>query len=116
MKYMASFYGEVPIERMEPLLADNFTFKGPFFEFDSAEAYLKSLKTDTPIDVKYHILETYEKENSACLIYKFSKTGVETIMAQTFEVSDDKITKIELIFDTKAFAEHILGPQSQVRK
>ena len=103
LKYMASFYGDAPLELMESLLAEDLVFKGPFFEFNSAEAYIESLKKDPPRDVKYKILQTYEKENSVCLIYQFSKPGVETLMAQTFEVKDNKITKIDLIFDTKAF-------------
>lgn len=103
LKYMAAFFGEAPLTSMEALLADDLIFRGPFFEFESAKAYLASLKKDPPIDVKYRILDEYEKKDSACLIYQFSKPGVQTSMAQTFEVSDGKITKITLIFDTKAF-------------
>jgi hypothetical protein len=101
--YMLSFYGERSLESMKSLLAEDLVFKGPFFEFNSAGQYLESLKTDPPKDVKYEILKTYQKDNSVCLIYKFFKPGVETLMAQTFDINRGKIAKIYLIFDTKAF-------------
>jgi diadenosine tetraphosphate (Ap4A) HIT family hydrolase len=80
-------------------------FEGPFFEFDSAEAYMESLKTDPPEKVKYHLLESYEKDGSACLVYLFSKPGVQTPMVQIFHTAGDKIKKIQLMFDTGAFTE-----------
>ena len=33
----------------------------------------------------------------------FSKPGVETRMAQTFEIADGQICRIKLVFDTSAF-------------
>ena len=61
------------------------------------------LGEDPPADVHYVLERTYEDENSACLIYLFSKPGVETRMVQTFEIADEKIRKITLVFDTNAF-------------
>ena len=102
-KYMASFYGDAPLESMGELLADDLIFWGPRYEFSSAKDYLESLKADPPVDAKYQMLEVYEGDNSVCFIYLFSKPGIKTLMAQTFEVNDGKINKINLIFDTKAF-------------
>jgi len=107
-KYMASFYGEAPLEAMLPLLSEDLIFKGPFVEFNTAVDYFESLKTNLPVDVKYKILNVYEKENSVCLIYEFSKPGLVTPMAQTFEVVNGKITNIRLIFDTNAFTSSSL--------
>jgi hypothetical protein len=103
LKYMAAFFGEAPLASMEALLADDFSFRGPYYEFKSSKAYLESLSKDPPIDVGYRILDVYEKENSVCLVYLFSKAGMQTPMAQTFELHDGKITKSELIFDCKDF-------------
>ncbi len=102
-KYMESFYGEAPLDAMLPLLSDKLIFKGPFAEFNTALEYFESLKKSPPEGVKYKILNVYEKENSVCLIYECTKPGVNTSMAQIFEVVNDKITNINLIFDTKAF-------------
>ncbi len=103
LKYMAAFYGDSPLESMKPLLASDLVFEGPFHTSKTGDAYFESLAKNPPKDVKYQILEVYEKETSACLIYQFSKPGVETTMVQTFEINDGKITKIKLIFDTRAF-------------
>jgi N-acetylneuraminic acid mutarotase len=104
LKYMAAFFGEAPLASMKPLLADDLFFRGPFHSFESAKAYLASLGENPPVDVACRILDVYEKENSVCLIYQFSKPGVKTPIAQTFEVRDGKISRIELIFDSKEFA------------
>ncbi|KPK55898.1 MAG: hypothetical protein AMS22_02900 [Thiotrichales bacterium SG8_50] len=103
-RYIKSFVGELPLESMAPVLADDLRFVGPWFEFDSAQAYLESLRADPPQAARYEILNAFEDGNSACLIYRFSKPGVQALVAQTFEVRDGKIGRIRLIFDTKAFA------------
>lgn len=104
LKYMQSFYGEIPLDAMRPLLSEKLIFQGPFAEFNTASEYFDSLKKNPPKDAKYKILDVYENENSVCLVYEFSKPGLSTPMTQTFEVVGDKIRKIRLIFDTKAFA------------
>ncbi len=102
-KYMDSFFGKKPLETMESLLADDLVFDGPFYSYCTSKEYLDSLRENPPIDVQYDLEEFYQNENSVCLIYLFSKPGVETRMAQTFEVADGKICKIKLVFDTNAF-------------
>ena len=102
-KYMAAFFGEAPLKSMAVLLADKLDFKGPFYTFKTAHDYLASLQEDPPKDVSYTVLNEYEDESSACMIYKFKKLGIEVLMAQYFEVADSKITKIRLIFDTNKF-------------
>jgi len=100
---MDSFYGEASLEAMESLLAENLVFEGPFHKSSTAKEYINSLLENPPKKAHYKIEEIFENESSVCLIYMFSKPGVETRMAQTFEVSDGKICKIKLVFDTKAF-------------
>lgn len=100
---MACFYGEAPLAEMESLLADDLVFQGPLYEFSSAKDYLESLKEDPPIGAEYKTIKVYEGDDSVCLIYQFSKQGIETLMAQTFEVDGGKIARINLIFDTSKF-------------
>lgn len=100
---MACFYGDEPFASMADLLADDLIFEGPYFQYSNAKDYLESLKADPPTAVKYQLVKVYKDADSACLIYKFSKPGIETVMVQTFDVADGKICKINLIFDTKAF-------------
>lgn len=103
LRYMEIFYSEKDLEKLTDLLAEDLSFIGPLFEFDFAEDYINSLKKDSPIGMSYEIIKTYEDENSACLIYQFQKENISTRMAQWFEVKDEKIYKIILEFDTKAF-------------
>jgi hypothetical protein len=105
LKYMEIFYSGKKLERLADILAEDLLFTGPFYTFNSAEDYIKSLKNDPPKGMKYEIIKSFEDESSACLIYKFQKKNISTTMAQFFEVKDEKISKINLIFDTKAFAQ-----------
>ncbi len=103
LKYMEIFYGGSDIEALRPLFAKDLTFEGPFFTFDSADAYLDSLRKDPPEGLDYELITTFENGSHVCLIYQFSKPGISIPMAQLFEIEDDKISKIVLIFDTGAF-------------
>jgi len=103
-RYMEIFYGEEPIENLTEILSENLSFKGPLYEFSSSEEYIESLKSEPPVGLKYEMIEAYEKENSACLVYQFSKPGISTIMSQLFEITNGKISKIILVFDTGAFS------------
>lgn len=102
--YMKSFFGQAPQEMMNMIFADDLVFEGPFQKTFSAKQYMDALKEDPPKDVHYILEKAYEDENSACLIYIFSKPGVRTRMAQTFEIADGKICRINLVFDTAEFA------------
>lgn len=102
-RYMKSFFGQASLEAMREILADDLMFEGPFFKANSAKEYLDRLTEDPPQDVSYELEQVYADEKSACLIYVFSKPGVNTRMVQTFEVADDKIRNIKLVFDTGAF-------------
>jgi len=101
--YMKVFYGGGSIESLKDLFSDKFSFKGPFYEFSSADAYIESLKSEPPKDFEYKIIEAYENDTSACLVYQFSKHNISTPMTQIFEVANGKISNILLVFDTAAF-------------
>ena len=102
-RYMEVFYGEEPIESLGGIFSEEFSFKGPFHEFNTSAEYIESLKLDPPAGLEYKIIEAYENEKSACLLYQFSKPGMSTMMSQMFEASNGKISKIILVFDTGAF-------------
>lgn len=102
-QYMKIFFESGSPDSLAEILDDECTFKGPFYTFDSAKAYIDSLKSDPPENVTYKILESYENAESACLVYEFSKPGISVVMTQTFKVSSGKISDILLVFDTAAF-------------
>ena len=102
LKYMEIFFSGEDTEELSQLFAEDLTFRGPLYEFNSAQDYINSLKTDPPRGVAYEIIGSFEDSSSARLVYRFTKPGVSTLMAQLFEVRDDKISKIVLVFDTGA--------------
>jgi len=103
--YMDCFFGKASLDNMEKILSDELYFEGPLYTFTSAADYLTSLKNNPPEDVSYKIINEYENKTSACLIYHFIKPGINTLMAQCFEVKleCDRISRINLIFDTSKF-------------
>lgn len=106
-KYMDCVFKTGNLEELKNILSDDLQFRGPFFNFDSAESYVDSLRNDPPVDFEYEIIKSYADDSSACLVYYFSKPGVSTYMTQTFETMDGKISSILLIFDTGAFQSEL---------
>ena len=106
LRYMEIFYSGKDLDRLKNILAEDLSFTGPLYTFSSAEEYINSLKEDSPRGMKYEIIKSFEDENGACLIYNFHKESISITMAQWFEVKADKISKINLIFDTDAFTKN----------
>ena len=91
-------------ELLKPILAEDCKFRGPLYSFETAKDYIKALKADPPKDFKYEIINAYEDYCSSCLVYEFNKKGKSTIMTQVFEIENDKIQNIFLVYDTAALA------------
>lgn len=102
-KYLEIFYSGKNIQDLSRLFSTDLKFNGPFYTFDTSEAYVNSLLSSPPKNFKYSILHSYENATSACIIYQFSKPGVTLPMTQFFEVKNEKISEILLIFDTAKF-------------
>ena len=100
---MDVFFSGGDVDASTPLFAPDLTFSGPFYEYDSAAAYIDALRADPMENAHYEIIRAYEDASSACLVYRFTKPGISTPTAQFFEVSNGKISKILLVFDTGAF-------------
>jgi hypothetical protein len=93
------------LDQLQEILAVDMQFRGPFHHYHQATDYINSLKSDPPENFRYEMIKTYSDDTSACLVYRFSKPGIKTIMTQIFEVKNDKITHILLVFDTKDFRQ-----------
>jgi len=105
LKYMDLFYHEEDVELLHDVLKDLY-FEGPLYQFSSADDYIESLKQDPPSGMDYRIIKSYTDIDSVCLIYEFTRQGVSTVMAQTFDIHEGKIARIRLIFDTAALESH----------
>jgi len=105
LQYMDLFFNGDDVEALRPLLAGDFRFEGPFYTYDSADAYIAALKADPPEDFAYELMHAFENESSACLVFEFTKPGIRIPMIQLFEIKENKITKVLLIFDTGVFTQ-----------
>ena len=85
---------------LEPLLHEALAFEGPFLHTHTAAAYLDALRAAPPQGITCTVRAAYEDRTSACLFYRFQKPGVETTMAQHFEIEAGRIRRILLVFDT----------------
>lgn len=102
-KYMDILFGDGDVRKLGELFTDDFTFEGPLYTFNSPEDYIQSLLSDPPKNFEYKIIKSFEDGSSACLLYQFSKNNITLPMAQLFEVENDKIKKIILVFDATQF-------------
>lgn len=98
-RYMDIVFSGRDFERLRPLLADDFSFDGPLYKYGSADQYIRALTADPPRGFAYETIRAYEDEGSACLVYVFTKPGVEAKMAQLWEVEGGRVTRTLLLFD-----------------
>jgi len=104
LKYMDIFFSGKDLNQLSQIFSKDITFDGPIFKFNSAKSYLQALKKDPPQGMNYKIIKVFEQDSSVCLFYQFSKPGISLPMAQLFEIENNKISKILLIFDTSVFS------------
>ena len=105
MKYMNILFSGENLDRLLPLLSENFTFKGPLYKFENPNEYVTAMKKDPPQGFQYNILNVVENDSTVCLIYEFRKEvpKINTTMAQLFQIENKKIVSILLLFDTAPF-------------
>ena len=102
-QYMDIVYDTNEWDELRQVFHADLQFDGPFYSFQTADTYIKIMEENPPLGFQYELIRAYEDASSACLVHRFYKPGVSTIMAQIFEVKDNKIKRIQLIFDSGAF-------------
>lgn len=98
------------IEALGALLAENFGMEGPLFRFHSREEYLASVSHDAKEERDFRILRMFEDGDEVMVLYRFTKPGVDTMMAQLFRFRDGLIAETVLVFDGRAFDEPGTAP------
>lgn len=105
LQYMDIFFSGRDLDRLYDILADDVKFSGPFYKFESARDYIESVQLDPPAECQYTLVQVFENGPFVNVIYEFSKPLVCAHMSQLFEVRNDKITQMLLIFDTGRFTQ-----------
>lgn len=90
------------VDRLEPLLAEDLQFFGPFYHFGSRYAYLQSLRDDPPEKCHLKVLSLTESGDDVCVFYDYEKAGQSITVAQLCRFNGDRIGEILLVFDTGA--------------
>ncbi len=103
LEYLNIFFNTGNPDTLSQICQDDLQFEGPFYRYRTAEDYIAALKSDPPLQADFEIINQFETQSAACVVYKFTKPGVATTMAQLFEVRDGKIQRILLVFDSGAF-------------
>ena len=103
-EYMRIFHSGAGYDALHSIFAEDMTFDGPLYSFNSAANYINSLMESPCVGCRYSMVEAFERENRAVLIYEFSKGDLSTLMTQIFDVLDGEISKIRLVFDSRVFA------------
>ena len=92
------------VDALAPLLADSLRFSGPFYQFNSAEAYLDVLR-DGPLEPSsYRLISVTDGEDRVSVYYDYEKSDATTTIAQLFTFRDQKIIEILLVFDGRGIA------------
>ena len=102
-KYMKILFSGGDLEELKQIFTVDLHFKGPLFQFESADSYLKSLLADPPIGFHFEMINTFANDSTVCIVYNFSKGELHTPMVQVFDFRNELICSIRLIFDSKIF-------------
>jgi len=87
------------ISGVEATLGEEFTLKGPLFEFDSKSDYIASLRAGGLEPGKSEILGIADDNNSVAVFYSYKKASATMNVAQLFWFTDLRISKTLLVFD-----------------
>lgn len=83
-------------------LNDNVRVKGPAGEsFRSPDEFLKMMEQQNG---KYNIKKVFVDGSDVCLLYDFITPKVTTFFCSWYQVKDGKISSIQTVFDSRAFA------------
>ncbi|MFQ5508804.1 MAG: nuclear transport factor 2 family protein [Leptospirillia bacterium] len=102
-RYMELVFAGDDMNALRDLITDDFIFRGPLYRYDSADEYIDAMRSNPLEGAGYTILQGFENDTAACLVYQFTKPGISTPMAQWFEVRGGRIQSVRLIFDSAPF-------------
>jgi hypothetical protein len=104
--YLAAFYAG-DVERARPLLAEDFTFVGPFVAANGKRSFLESAARLAPIVRGHHILRQWQDTSEVCSIFELhlqTAIGTGTVtLCEWHTIRHALLAAGRVIFDTAAF-------------
>lgn len=88
------------------LLHDNLTFQGPLDTFNKADDYIEAIKQLGAIVQRIDVKKVFVDGSDVCVLYDMvTNTPAGTaFIAEWFQVKDDKIAALRVVFDARPFA------------
>ena len=86
------------IDRVEALLAEDFSLKGTLFRYHSRADYITALRRDPPERGQCNILEAHGSIKGAAVLYEHVRSEGSILIAQ-FTIGRDIISEMRLVFD-----------------
>ena len=97
-------FSAADIEGIASLLAEEFSFSGPLYEFSTKIAYLDCLRSDPPTECDLKVVSITESNDEVAIFYEYAGTRGPLNVAQRFRIKDNLIHETHLVFDTAAKA------------
>ncbi len=104
-QFLNLFYSGQPsdLNRLDNILAEDLVFDGPLNSYSTSADYIQDLHASPPVGMSFDVVNQFESDDTACVVYTFRKETIETTMVQIFKTSDGLIVSIRLIFDASLF-------------
>ena len=99
LKFLKIFFSGNNYDEIHSIIGDEFLYESPVFSTRSAEEYIDRLKKSPRIDSSYTILKIFTDKNFINIIYEYRKELSTSPVSQLFEIKDEKISTILLIYD-----------------
>jgi len=104
--YLSSFWSG-DVKAAHGLIAENFSFAGPFVQVEGKDAFFNSAVGLIPIMRGYRLLRQWDDGGHVCTFYEFNlETPVgkgAVLAAERNHVHDGQIASVRLVFDTAQF-------------
>jgi hypothetical protein len=105
--YLKAFFsGKVDHETVRALLSDDFVFNGPMMKAENADQFIEQLKGhEGGMEMRCEIREILGSGNVVTALYDFQGPTGPMAFAEWYWLADGKITRVELVYDPRAFVE-----------
>ena len=111
--YLSAFY-RGDFETAAELLADDFSFEGPFVKVDGKDAFLASAQGLRGIVRGHRLLRSWHDGDEICSIFELDvetpKGSAAIPMCEWHSVRDDEIIAGRVLFDSAAMRELLPTP------
>ncbi len=95
-------------QELAPLLAEQFSFKGPLGEFKTRESFLQDLKRDALVIASVSVQQILAEGGKASALYDLSSSDSDIgnlKLSEWFDVENGKITRIFSTYDATLVKE-----------